>query len=41
MGEIFANTLDCFMEPGITYCTVYPENFAFSELYDAFNYRMT
>ncbi len=29
------------MEPGITYCTAYPENSSFGALHDAFIYRLT
>ena len=29
------------MEPGITYCTAYPEDSPFGALYDAFSYRLT
>ena len=29
------------MEPGITYCTAYPEDSAFGALHDAFSYRLT
>jgi hypothetical protein len=29
------------MEPGITYCTAYPENSSFGALHDAFSYRLT
>jgi len=29
------------MEPGITYCTAYPENSAFGALHDAISYRLT
>ena len=40
-AEIFANPLDCSMEPGITYCTAYPEDSAFGALHDAFSYKLT
>jgi len=29
------------MEPGITYCTAYPEDSFFEALHDAFGYRLT
>ena len=29
------------MEPGITYCTAYPEDSSFGALHDAFIYRLT
>ena len=29
------------MEPGITYCTAYPEGSSFGALHDAFGYRLT
>jgi len=29
------------MEPGITYCTAYPADYAFGALHDAFIYRLT
>ncbi len=29
------------MEPGITYCTAYPEDSSFGALHDAFNYCLT
>ena len=29
------------MEPGITYCTAYPEDSALGALHDAFNYQLT
>jgi hypothetical protein len=32
---------NCSMEPGITYCTSYPEDSSFGALHDAFNYRLT
>ena len=28
------------MEPGITYCTAYPEDSAFGALHDAFSYKL-
>ena len=28
------------MEPGITYCTAYPEDSSFGALHDAFSYRL-
>ncbi len=40
-AEIFASPLNCSMEPGITYCTAYPEDSSFGALYDAFSYRLT
>ena len=40
-AEIFASPLNCSMEPGITYCTAYPEDSSFEALHDAFNYRLT
>ncbi len=40
-AEIFASPLNCFMEPGITYCTAYPEDSSFGALHDAFSYRLT
>ena len=39
--ELFASSLNCSMEPGITYCTAYPEDSAFGVLHDAFSYRLT
>ncbi len=29
------------MEPGIVYCTAYPEDSSFGALHDAFSYRLT
>ncbi len=29
------------MEPGITYCSSYPEDSSFGALHDAFSYRLT
>ncbi len=40
-AEIFASPLNCSMEPGITYCSTYPEDAAFGAIYDAFSYRLT
>ena len=40
-AEIFANPLNCLMEPGITYCTAYPDDSSFGGLHDAFNYGLT
>jgi hypothetical protein len=40
-AEIFASPLNCSMEPGIAYCTTYPEDSSFGALHDAFNYRLT
>ena len=39
--EIFASHLNCSMEPGITYCIAYPEDFSFGALHDALSYRLT
>ena len=39
--EIFASPLNCSMEPGVTYCTAYPEDSAFGAVFDAFRYRLT
>ena len=38
-AEIFASPLNCSMEPGITYCTAYPEGSSFGALHNAFSYR--
>jgi hypothetical protein len=40
-ADIFASPLNCTMEPGITYCTAYPESSSFGALHDAFCYRLT
>jgi len=40
-AELFASPLNCSMEPGIKYCTAYPEDSAFAALHDAFSYRLT
>jgi hypothetical protein len=40
-NEIFANPLNCSMDPSITNCIAYPEDFSFGALRDAFRYRLT
>ena len=40
-SEIFASPLNCSMEPGVTYCSAYPEDAAFGAIYNAFSYRLT
>jgi hypothetical protein len=40
-AETFASPLICSMEPGITYCTAYPEDSSFGTLHDALSYRLT
>jgi len=40
-AKIFDSSLNCSMEPGITYCAAYPEDSTFGALRDAFSYRLT
>jgi len=40
-SELFANPLNCSMQPCITFCSGYSEDSAFGALHDTFSYRLT